>query len=65
MSRQGRGRGWWGLLASAGISALVLVLLYLQAGVQLERLAEEWSRASALTIGLALAVGIFWALFSH
>lgn len=50
-----RKRRWW-MAASLGISAALVVLLYLKAGVRLERLFAEWSRADAATIGLAMVL---------
>ena len=62
-----RRRGRWGLLVSVGISVLLIILLYLKAGVRLERLAQEWSQASApiLALAMLLSVGIHVFMGGH
>ncbi len=62
-----RRRGRWGLAVSVGISGLLIVLLYLKAGVRLERLAQEWTQASApiLALAMLLSVGIHVFMGGH
>ena len=48
---------WW-LGASLGISAGLVLLLYLKTGVRLERLLVEWSQANALIIGAAMLLSV-------